>query len=115
MNRREFLAFAAAAPAALRSGPSPTAFVTCDTEARVSRAAYVTSGAAGTFRVHSSGGELLRETRVPTGSYNVQSGPGGLVLTPSLETGTLSVLDARGRLLRKVAVSASSHDACFAF
>jgi hypothetical protein len=78
--------------------------------------AYVTSGDAGTFRVHSlAGGRVLRETPVPVGSYNVQSGPGGLVLTPSLDTGTLAVLDAAGRLLREVKVSASSHDACFVY
>jgi hypothetical protein len=80
-----------------------------------SRAAYVTSGAAGTFRVHALDGSLVRETRISAGTYNVQSGPGGLVLTPSLESGTLSVLDGNGRLLRTVAVSTSSHDACFAF
>ncbi|HEX4521442.1 MAG TPA: hypothetical protein VH063_17850 [Gaiellaceae bacterium] len=78
--------------------------------------AYVTSGVAGTFRLQSlSDGSIRRETRVPVGSYNVQSGPGGLVLTPSLVHGTLCVLDARGRLVHTVKVSASSHDACFVF
>jgi DNA-binding beta-propeller fold protein YncE len=78
--------------------------------------AYVTSGVAGTFRVQSlTDGSIRRETRVPAGSYNVQSGPGGLVLTPSLAHGTLCVLDAVGRLLHTVQVSASSHDACFLF
>ncbi len=78
--------------------------------------AYVTSGVAGTFRVQSLGdGSVRRETEVPVGSYNVQSGPGGLVLTPSLTHGTLCVLDAAGRLLHTMQVSSSSHDACFAF
>ncbi len=78
--------------------------------------AYVTSGVAGTFRVQSlADGSIRRETRVPVGSYNVQSGPGGLVLTPSLAQGTLCVLDAAGSLLHTVQVSTSSHDACFVF
>jgi hypothetical protein len=78
--------------------------------------AYVTSGAAGTFRVQSlSDGSVLRETSVPVGSYNVQSGPGGRVITPSLDRGTLCVLGAGGRLLHEVRVASSSHDACFVF
>jgi DNA-binding beta-propeller fold protein YncE len=78
--------------------------------------AYVTSGDAGTFRVHSlADGSVRRETRVPIGSYNVQSGPGGLVLTPALGRGTLCVLNAGGELLHEVQVSSSSHDACFVF
>ena len=76
--------------------------------------AYVTSGAAGTFRVHSLGdGKVLRTTPTPVGSYNVQRGTGGRVLTPSLDRGTLCVMDARGALLHEVHVAASSHDACF--
>ncbi len=78
--------------------------------------AYVTSGVAGTFRVQSlADGSIRRETIIPFGSYNVQSGPGGLVLTPSLTHGTLCVLDAAGRLRHTVQVSSSSHDACFVF
>jgi DNA-binding beta-propeller fold protein YncE len=75
-------------------------------------AAYVTSGGAGTLRVvplEAPGG--LRATRVPVGSYNVQSGR-GLVLTPSLETGALSVVNRSGHLLHEVRVARSSHDAC---
>jgi DNA-binding beta-propeller fold protein YncE len=76
--------------------------------------AYVTSGGAGTFRVHSlRDGRALRTTPIPVGSYNVQQGTGGRVLTPSLDRGTLCILDARGVLLREVHVAASSHDACF--
>jgi hypothetical protein len=75
--------------------------------------AYVTSGDDGTFRVHRlSDGRLVRTTRVPVGSYNVQEGF-GRVLTPSLERGTLCVLGRSGALLRRVQVAASSHDACF--
>ncbi len=75
--------------------------------------AYVTSGDDGTFHVQSlSGGRVTAATAVPVGSYNVQAGA-GRILTPSLERGTLSVLDGRGRLLRRVQVARSSHDACF--
>jgi len=54
----------------------------------------------------------LRTTPIPAGSYNVQNAL-GVVLTPSLSQGTLCVLDERGRLLRRVQVAPSSHDACF--
>ena len=74
--------------------------------------AYVTSGDDGTFRVHALDGRLLATTEVPVGSYNVQEG-GGVVLTPSLERGTLCTLDHRGRLLDRIVVAPSSHDACF--
>src|SRR5262249_51473120 len=73
--------------------------------------AYVTSGNDGTFRVVRNGRELAT-TRVPRGSYKVQSGR-GLVLTPSLETGSLTVLARSGRRLHEVQVARSSHDACF--
>lgn len=74
---------------------------------------YVTSGDDGTFRVQSLGdGRVLRTIDVPRGSYNVQQG-WGRILTPSLSRGTLSVLDTRGRLLRRLRVASSSHDACF--
>ena len=55
---------------------------------------------------------MLRTTKVPVGSYNVQEGY-GRVLTPSLDRGTLAILDAGGALLREVHVAPSSHDACF--
>jgi DNA-binding beta-propeller fold protein YncE len=75
--------------------------------------AYVTSGADGTLRLHSlRNGRVLRTTTIPSGSYNVQRGP-GRIITPSLEHGTLCVLDGAGRLLRRVRVARSSHDACF--
>jgi hypothetical protein len=76
--------------------------------------AFVTSGDDGTLRVHSArDGRLLRTTRVPTGSYNVQEAFGAFILTPSLSQGTLCVMDRNGRLLRKLRVARSSHDACF--
>jgi DNA-binding beta-propeller fold protein YncE len=75
--------------------------------------AYVTSGDDGTLHVQSlEDGRVLASTAVPVGSYNVQAG-GARILTPSLERGTLAVLDARGRLLRRIQIARSSHDACF--
>ncbi len=75
--------------------------------------AYVTSGDAGTFHVQSLDGRVLRTTRIPIGSYNVQHGR-GRILTASLSHGTLAVLDDAGRLLATVQVAGSCHDACFA-
>ncbi|MFL5911090.1 MAG: YncE family protein [Gaiellaceae bacterium] len=76
--------------------------------------AYVTSGGSGTLRVyHEPTARLLTTTRIPVGSYNVQFAA-GRVLTPSLDEGTLCVLDANGRLSKKVHVAPSSHDACLA-
>ena len=74
--------------------------------------AYVTSGDDGSLRVHEIGdGRLLETTMVPVGSYNVQQGS-GVLLTPSLERGTLCVLRQDGRLLHRLHVARSSHDAC---
>jgi DNA-binding beta-propeller fold protein YncE len=76
--------------------------------------AFVTSGDDGTLRVHSArNGRLLRTTRVPTGSYNIQEAFGAYVLTPSLSRGTLCIADRNGRLLRTLHVARSSHDAAF--
>jgi DNA-binding beta-propeller fold protein YncE len=75
--------------------------------------AYVTSGEDGTLRVQSlRDGSVVRTTNVPVGSYNVQQGF-GLILTPSLDTGSFSILNGQGRLLHRIRVSPSSHDACF--
>ena len=75
--------------------------------------AHVTSGDDSSLRVHDlADGRLLRKTRVPIGSYNVQEGF-GVVFTPSLQRGTLCLLNARGNLLHQLRVAASSHDACF--
>jgi DNA-binding beta-propeller fold protein YncE len=78
----------------------------------LNRTAHVTSGHDGTLRVHSLDGHVLKTTRIPQGSYNVQNG-WGVILTPSLSRGTLCVLGAGGRLRRRVHVAPSSHDACF--
>jgi DNA-binding beta-propeller fold protein YncE len=75
--------------------------------------AYVASGYAGTFAVHSlADGRRMTTTAVPVGSFNVQAGF-GRVLTPSLSDGKLSVLDPSGRLLTEAQVAPSCHDACF--
>jgi DNA-binding beta-propeller fold protein YncE len=76
------------------------------------RRAHLTSGADGTLRVHSpSTGAVLGGSRIPEGSFNVELG-GGRILTPSLSEGTLCVLDTTGRMLRRLDVARSSHDAC---
>jgi DNA-binding beta-propeller fold protein YncE len=87
-------------------GDAPPQHVTFEGE-RV----YVTSGDSGTLRVHHVGGRLLRTTRVPTGSYNVQQAQ-GWVVTPGLGRGSLCILDAQGRLVRREQIARSSHDAC---
>jgi DNA-binding beta-propeller fold protein YncE len=75
--------------------------------------AYVTSGEDGTLRVLSlKDGHVVRATKVPRGSYNVQEAFGWIV-TPSLDRGTFCVLDRQGRMVRRVQVAPSSHDACF--
>jgi DNA-binding beta-propeller fold protein YncE len=74
--------------------------------------AYVASGDGGSVRVHAlSDHRLVRQTRVPIGSYNVQRALGH-VLTPSLARGTLTVLDSHGRVIREVTVARAAHDAC---
>ena len=74
--------------------------------------AYVTSGDDGLLRVYRLDGRLLRTTRVPTGSYNVQQG-WGVILTPSLSRGTICMLSERGHMRLHRDVARSSHDACF--
>ena len=73
--------------------------------------AFVASGEDGTVRRHRLDGALVREARVPVGSYNVAFGSGYLV-TPSLGQGTVSLLyrDGRVRWIRQIARAA--HDAC---
>jgi len=74
--------------------------------------AYVSSGDDGLLRVHRLDGRLLRTTRIPIGSYNVQQG-WGRILTPSLSQGTICMLSERGGLQLRRDVARSSHDACF--
>jgi hypothetical protein len=66
---------------------------------------FVTSGEDGTLQVRG-----MRTVRVPVGSYNVQR-VGRRIVTPSLNAGTLCVFDAHGRLLHRIHVARSSHDA----
>ena len=66
-----------------------------------SRVAYVTSGDDGTMRVQSLDGRVLRRSRIPVGSYNVQHG-WGRVIAPSLSHGTLAILDTNGTLLARM-------------
>ena len=73
--------------------------------------AYVSSGDDGVLRVHRLDGRLLRTTRIPIGSYNVQQG-WGAILTPSLSQGTICMLSERGRVRLHRNVARSSHDAC---
>jgi DNA-binding beta-propeller fold protein YncE len=74
--------------------------------------ALVASGDDGLVRVRALGdGRVLRTLPVPLGSYNVQEG-WGVVLNPSLAQGTLTVI-GRERVLRRLSVARSSHDACF--
>jgi DNA-binding beta-propeller fold protein YncE len=75
-------------------------------------AAYVASGSGRSLRVHALGdGRLVRDTRVPIGSYNVQRGA-GRVLTPSLDMGALTILDGRGKVIHQVQVASHAHDVC---
>lgn len=96
-----------------RPAGTPPQHVTFD-----GRRAYVTSGDDGTLDVHAlPHGARIRRTRVPTGSYNVQSHgvpmAVGVVLTPSLSQGTLCIVGRDGAIRRHVRVARSSHDACF--
>jgi hypothetical protein len=73
--------------------------------------AFVTNGSAGTLHVHDERSRrVLRTTELPLGSYNVQR-LGGRIVSPSLASGTLCVLDVHGRLLHRVHVGESCHDA----
>ena len=67
---------------------------------------YHASGESGTLRVHAADGRLLRLTRIPDESYNVQQGR-GWVVTPGLGTGTLRP-QLRGRIVRTEKIARSS-------
>jgi hypothetical protein len=73
--------------------------------------AFVTSGDDGIVRRHRLDGGLVRQARVPLGSYNVTFGWSRLV-TPSLAAGTASVLDRNGRVRTIAKVARAAHDAC---
>lgn len=72
---------------------------------------FVASGDDGTVRRHRVDGELVRETRVPAGSYNVTFGS-DRVVTPSLGEGTVSLLDRNGRVRAVRRIARAAHDAC---
>jgi DNA-binding beta-propeller fold protein YncE len=74
---------------------------------------FVASGDDGTVRRHLPDGSLVREARVPLGSYNVSFGWGRLV-TPSLGAGTVSSLDRNGQVRTVRRVARAAHDACIA-
>ena len=71
----------------------------------------VVSGRDGTVRVHRHNGDLVREARVPVGSYNVTYAVGTAV-TPSLSHGTVAVLDRSGHTVAVRTVARAAHDAC---
>ncbi|HSI97594.1 MAG TPA: hypothetical protein VK926_04465 [Gaiellaceae bacterium] len=73
--------------------------------------AFVASGDDGSVRVHRLDGTLLRQARVPFGSYNVSFG-GRRAVTPSLSRGTVALLDSRGRVRAVRKVARAAHDAC---
>lgn len=73
--------------------------------------AFVASGDDGTVRRHRLDGDLVREARVPAGSYNVSFLHGRLV-TPSLGAGTITLLDRNGRVQAVRTVARVAHDAC---
>jgi len=74
--------------------------------------AYLASGEGAVVTVRALRDQrVLRRTKVPYGSYNVQRGAGS-VLTPSLNSGALTVLDARGRTSAEIDVARNAHDVC---
>jgi DNA-binding beta-propeller fold protein YncE len=76
--------------------------------------AYIASGEGAVVTVRSLLDQrILRKTKVPFGSYNVQRGA-GRVLTPSLGTGALTILDPRGRISAQIDVARNAHDVCVA-
>jgi DNA-binding beta-propeller fold protein YncE len=93
-------------PARVLEAGSPPQHVAFATEE-----AFVASGDDGTVRRHRPDGELVREARVPLGSYNVTFGS-GLIVTPSLGGGTVSQLDNNGRVRAIRRVARAAHDAC---
>jgi hypothetical protein len=73
--------------------------------------AFVASGDDGTIRRHRLDGELVREARVPVGSYNLTS-LHGRIISPSLGSGSVTLLDRNGRVREVHRVARAAHDAC---
>jgi DNA-binding beta-propeller fold protein YncE len=76
--------------------------------------AFVASGDDGTIHRHRLDGVVVREAKVPIGSYNITFGWSRIV-TPSLDDGTVSVLDPIGRVQAIERVARAAHDACIVF
>ena len=76
------------------------------------RRAFVASGDDGTVRRHNLDGSLVREARVPHGSYNVAFFDRVGLVSPSLGAGTVAVLDRNGRVRAVRKVARAAHDAC---
>jgi DNA-binding beta-propeller fold protein YncE len=76
--------------------------------------AFVASGDDGTVRRHRLDGSLVREARVPVGSYNVTFA-WGMGVTPSLSDGSVTSLGANGQALMRRDVGLAAHDACIVF
>ena len=75
------------------------------------RKAFVAAGDDGTLRRHTLDGALVREARIPVGSYNVAFGL-GWVVSPALGRGTVSVLDRNGCIRSVQRIARAAHDAC---
>jgi DNA-binding beta-propeller fold protein YncE len=108
-QRRAALFDRSGRPRRLLSAGSPPQHVTFAREK-----AFLAAGDDGTVRRHRLDGELVREVRVPVGSYNLTFG-WGRVISPSLDAGTLSVLDRNGRVRAVPKVARAAHDACIVF
>jgi sugar lactone lactonase YvrE len=108
-QRRAALFDRSGRPRRLLSAGSPPQHVTFAREK-----AFLAAGDDGTVRRHRLDGELVREVRVPVGSYNLTFG-WGRVISPSLDVGTLSVLDRNGRVRAVPKVARAAHDACIVF
>lgn len=76
------------------------------------RSAFVASGDDGTVRRHNLDGSLVREARVPHGSYNVAFFDRIGLVSPSLGAGTVAALDPNGRVRAVRKVARAAHDAC---
>jgi DNA-binding beta-propeller fold protein YncE len=79
-----------------------------------SGAALVASGDDGTVRRHRLDGTLVREQRVPLGSYNVAF-RWGMGVTPALPDGSVTSLRSDGRALSRRDIGLAAHDACIVF
>jgi DNA-binding beta-propeller fold protein YncE len=105
-SERQIAVYRDARPRRILAAGSPPQHVAFGSEK-----AFVASGDDGTVRRHRLDGHLVREVRVPVGSYNVSFLHGRLV-TPSLGAGTIALLDRNGRVRTVRTVARAAHDAC---